>query len=439
MPPMLTRCLSVLLTVCALFLLGCNDDETPTITSPLIATGTTGTVFSYQITASGKPVAFSAQNLPTGLSLNTSIGTITGTPTVAGTKEITLTATNYGGKSGSAILVLTVVEGTITPGIDTAILVGDGVVSSESEGANKRIVAFNDMVGTAWDIYEGPSGNQISFPYSVFVDRNSRIYHVDANKHRVVRVNNMDGGGFISFGSFGSGTGFFNNPTGIFVDKSDRIYIVDAGNSRIVRMNDMSGAGWTTLGSFGSGVGRFSTPVQVFVDAASRIYVSDSQNNRIVRCNDMAGNGWVTLGSAGAGELRFSSPVGLAVDPLFRIYVADTDNGRIIRMADMEGNNWTSFGTTGEGDNQFKKPRGLYVSRSGKIYVADAHNQRIVRISDMTGAGWTTFGNFGQGTNQFTNPCGVFVIESPYAVGMRWPLSTAPAQKKFAPLEVLAN
>jgi streptogramin lyase len=416
---MFTRCLSVLLTVCALFLLGCNDDETPKITSSLVATGTTGTTFSYQITASGEPVSFSAKNLPTGLSLNTTVGTITGTPTVVGTRDITLTATNYGGKSGSAVLVLTVVEGKITPGIDTAILVGEGAIPSESEGANKRIVAFSDMEGTAWDIYEGPSGNQVSFPYSVFVDRSSRIYHVDANKHRVVRVNNMDGAGFISLGSFGSGTGAFNNPTGIFVDKSDRIYVADSGNSRIVRMNDMTGAGWTVLGSFGSGVGRFAAPYQVFIDAASRIYVSDSGNDRIVRCNDMTGNGWVTLGSSGAGERQFSFPVGLAVDPLFRIYVADTNNGRIIRMADMEGNNWTSFGSVGSDVNQFNKPRGLYVSRSGKIYVADAHNTRIVRISDMTGAGWTTFGSVGQGTNQFTNPCGVFVIESPYAVGMR--------------------
>ena len=79
----------------------------PVISGTLAATGTNGTAFSYQITASNSPSSYGASGLPTGLSVNTSTGAITGTPSVTGTSSITITATNAGG-TGSATLALTV-------------------------------------------------------------------------------------------------------------------------------------------------------------------------------------------------------------------------------------------------------------------------------------------------------------------------------------------
>jgi sugar lactone lactonase YvrE len=421
---MIVRRTLLLVALLALVLSGCKN-TTPEITSPLIATGTIGQSFTYRIKAKGDPTSFTATGLPSGLSLNGSTGIISGFPTVAGTKNVTLSATNYGGRTGTAVLAVTIVNGTITPGLDVSILVGDGVPTSETAPANRRIAAFDDMTGFGWETLAGPPGNEISFPYSVFSDRLGRIYHVDTNKNRVARVDNMSGSGFVAFGSFGTSTGNFNKPSGIFVDRSDRIYIADTENHRIVRIDDMNGSGWTTLGSLGTTVGRFNLPFQLAVDAIGRVYVSDTGNRRVVRCDDMTGTGWVSLGSAGSGERQFMAPIGIAVDPLFRIYVADLGNNRIIRMADMDGNTWTALGSTGSGALQFDHPRGLYVSHSGRIYVADAYNKRIVRVNDMAGGGWTTFGTDGLGVNQFTNPCGVFVIESPYAVGMIKPVANA--------------
>jgi len=79
----------------------------PVISSSPTATGTVGTAFSYQITASGSPTSFGATALPAGLSLNPSTWAITGTPTVAGTYNVTISATNASG-TGSATLVITV-------------------------------------------------------------------------------------------------------------------------------------------------------------------------------------------------------------------------------------------------------------------------------------------------------------------------------------------
>lgn len=69
----------------------------PTITSPNAASGTVGTAFSYQIVASPTPNSYGATNLPPGLTLNTTSGAITGTPTTAGSFNVTLSAQNTGG------------------------------------------------------------------------------------------------------------------------------------------------------------------------------------------------------------------------------------------------------------------------------------------------------------------------------------------------------
>ena len=100
----------------------------PVISSSLTATGTVGTPFSYQITASGSPTSFGAATLPAGLILNSTSGAITGTPTGAGTSNVTISATNSAG-TGSATLVITVNPSASAPVISST-LTQSGTVGS---------------------------------------------------------------------------------------------------------------------------------------------------------------------------------------------------------------------------------------------------------------------------------------------------------------------
>lgn len=79
----------------------------PVISSTLTATGTAGLPFDYQITATGSPSSFDAAPLPAGLSVDTSTGLISGTPTVCGTFSPIISATNAYGQ-GVATLALTI-------------------------------------------------------------------------------------------------------------------------------------------------------------------------------------------------------------------------------------------------------------------------------------------------------------------------------------------
>ena len=89
---------------------------TVSVTNPGGQSGTVGTAISgVQIHAtdsvSGQTLTFAASGLPAGLSISSS-GLITGTPTVAGTSNVTVTARDSTGVSGSASFTWTVSGGT---------------------------------------------------------------------------------------------------------------------------------------------------------------------------------------------------------------------------------------------------------------------------------------------------------------------------------------
>lgn len=146
-------------------------------------------------------------------------------------------------------------------------------------------------------------------PWGIAIDNQNRIYITDSQNHRIVRINSIAGEGWTPLGKVypfipgeaftadrvcQHGVGEFCKPSSIAIDLAGRIYVADLGHDRIIRVDDMAGRGWTTFGRKGLGIGELNYPRGIWVDSAEHIYIADRENHRIIRINDMAGTGWVT-------------------------------------------------------------------------------------------------------------------------------------------------
>jgi hypothetical protein len=89
-----------------------STGNTITVTSPGAQSATVAAPVSVPITATdsgtGQTLTYSATTLPAGLSISSSTGVISGTPTTAGTSSVTVTAKDGTGASGSATFTWTV-------------------------------------------------------------------------------------------------------------------------------------------------------------------------------------------------------------------------------------------------------------------------------------------------------------------------------------------
>ncbi|MBQ9581879.1 MAG: putative Ig domain-containing protein, partial [Synergistaceae bacterium] len=129
----------------------------PVITTSSLAGGTVKTAYKANLAASGTtPLTWSrvSGTLPTGLSLNTSSGLISGTPSKAGTFTFTVRATNSAGYSNKAFSI-TIKDAAVKPVITTSSLAG-GTVKT----AYKANLAASGTTPLTWSRVSGtlPTG-----------------------------------------------------------------------------------------------------------------------------------------------------------------------------------------------------------------------------------------------------------------------------------------
>ncbi|MCK9817524.1 putative Ig domain-containing protein [Pseudomonas sp. MAFF 302046] len=105
-----------------------------------LGAGTSGSAYSATLSATGGSAPYSyaitSGSLPAGLSLNTSTGVISGTPTIDGTSNLTVTVTDANGATGSQPYSITIAAVPITvPASSQIIVAGQATTVDLTQGA----------------------------------------------------------------------------------------------------------------------------------------------------------------------------------------------------------------------------------------------------------------------------------------------------------------
>ena len=132
---------------------GGGGGNTVSVTGPGNQTTAVGTAASLQIHASdsaGAALTYSATGLPAGLSINSSSGLISGTPTAAGTSNVTVTATDSTGASGSTSFTWTVSGSGSGCGTTNVALNKPTTASSQENAGTAASAATDGNTGTRW-------------------------------------------------------------------------------------------------------------------------------------------------------------------------------------------------------------------------------------------------------------------------------------------------
>ncbi len=118
--------------------------------------GTVGSPYYLNPAATNSPTSYSCTGtLPPGISLDTSTGILSGTPTQAGTYAVTLSATNSSGIGTASVLI------TVYPSVSYSLTVnnGTGSTSAMTVGSVAPITANAPVAGqifNGWTVLSGP-------------------------------------------------------------------------------------------------------------------------------------------------------------------------------------------------------------------------------------------------------------------------------------------
>jgi hypothetical protein len=341
---------------------------------------------------------------PTNTNTNTNtdyfVSTYSGTATIGGTTNGSLSQSLYYGPEGIAKDSFGNIYIADTGShIIRKITKSTGIVST-----------FAGTAGTSGTTNGTGTAAKFNSPTFITIDSSDNLYVTDSANHGIRKIT-KDGVVTTLAGTLGSsgttnGTGTaakFNSPFGIIVDStSTNLYVSEFLNHTIRKIVITSGVVTTLAGVVavsgkddGDGttkIPHFNAPTGLVFDANGNLLVAD-YNNHAIRKVTMAGAVSTVAGKLGtsgstddiADAARFFHPTGIAKDSNGDFYIVDTQNNTIRKMTASHFNVSTVAGTAAEngildgngGVATFFTPMGIVIDSLNQIYITDTSNNTI--------------------------------------------------------------
>ncbi|HTA97090.1 MAG TPA: RHS repeat-associated core domain-containing protein [Solirubrobacteraceae bacterium] len=219
----------------------------------------------------------------------------------------------------------------------------------------------------------------------------------------------------LSFGESGTGNGQFNDPQYVAVTKhetSEEVLVTDRYNNRVQAFLASNGSYKRKFGTVGTGTGQFKEPTGIASDNEKQKYlwVADSGNKRLqFYWND----GEIYKGATTANATGKLSGIGVG-ETHFTQYLTNTGANTLEGFETQETTPryFGSFGSEGTGAGQFKQPNAItWGPASGSAaYVADTGNNRVQKQELPFNVHLGEFGGAGTGPGQFKGPKGIVYV-----------------------------
>ena len=289
------------------------------------------------------------------------------------------------------------------------------------EKASPAAFEFNSSFGD-YGIGEG----YFNQPLAIAIDSDENIYVLDSNNSRIQKFDKY--GDFIKeWGQRGKDLGEFKSPRGLAIDSNDAIYVIDTGNDRIQKF-DVNGDciktsenECTAWGTTGSSSGSFNHPAKASIDNDNNIYILDIENHRVQKFSS-SGNFLTEWGNYGSSDGEFYQPVSIAYNNIGfgTIYVLDkikklrlqqfNKNGAYLKTIDLK--------IPKELEEAFTKPTDISFDNEGNLYILDQENSKIFKFKS-DGTYINSWGKKGRGRDQLLNPMAIlaynddiFIVDS---------------------------
>ncbi len=294
-----------------------------------------------------------------------------------------------------------------------------------SDWGNFRVQVFDSdlhharTLGTTGVPYRTDE-DHFNYPADVAADDAGHLFVVEANGHRLLKLDSSGGleAAVGTAGIAGSGHHLLSAPSGVSLDSDGRVYVADRDNHRVqIFDRDLQYVDTMGTSSCDTGNNALCSPHDVAVDATGNVYIADTGNER-VQVFDSSYDYVATLGVtglAGSDDDHFRRPRGVAVDRRGNVYVADEENTRVqtCTVTGSTGNCSTFAGETGVFGDDFghlRAPLDVAVDDESRVYVCDSYWNQRIQVFDERGAYLTTVGGEWGGYNgEFRNPEGIDV------------------------------